>query len=213
MNTRNSRWFQRLLKRGIDILVSAALLVLLAPLMAGVALVVRMKLGRPILFRQERPGLNGKPFILVKFRSMRDATDTEGRLLPDAERLTRFGQILRATSLDELPELWHVLVGDMSLVGPRPLLMRYLPRYTPEQYRRNAVPPGLTGLAQVSGRNAITWEERLALDVYYVDHWSLRLDLDILWRTLWAVIRREGISPEGRATMTEFMGSSHKGDC
>jgi sugar transferase EpsL len=208
MKTRCSQRLARLLKRGLDILISALVLVLLAPLMAGIALAVGIKLGRPILFRQERPGLGGRPFILHKFRTMRDATDVTGRLLPDAERMTPLGRVLRATSLDELPEFWHVLIGAMSLVGPRPLLMRYLPRYTPEQYRRHAVRPGLTGLAQVKGRNAITWEERLAWDVYYVDHWSLRLDLAILGRTLWAVVRREGVSPAGQVTMSEFMGSS-----
>lgn len=161
-----------------------------------------------MLFRQMRPGLHGEPFTLYKFRTMTDARDADGNLLPDAQRLTRFGRFLRSTSLDELPELWNVLKGDMSLVGPRPLLMQYLERYTPEQKRRHEVRPGITGWAQVNGRNAITWEEKFALDVWYVDNQSLWLDLRILMLTVWKVLRREAISQAGNATMTEFMGTS-----
>ena len=159
---------------------------------------VRVCLGRPVFFRQPRPGLHGRPFALVKFRTMRAGTGS------DAERLTRFGRFLRTTSLDELPELWNVLRGDMSLVGPRPLLMQYLERYTPEQARRHEMKPGITGWAQVNGRNALTWDERFALDVWYVDHWSLALDLRILARTLGAILRRKGITAPGSATMPEF---------
>jgi len=184
------------------------LLVLLLPPLALVALLVRVKLGSPVLFRQLRPGLRCQPFTLYKFRTMTDARDAQGRLLPDAERLTRLGRFLRSTSADELPELFNVLKGDMSLVGPRPLLMQYLDRYTPEQMRRHEVKPGITGWAQVNGRNAITWEQKFALDVWYVDHRSLGLDLKILALTLWKTLRREGISQPGQATMEEFMGSS-----
>jgi lipopolysaccharide/colanic/teichoic acid biosynthesis glycosyltransferase len=171
-----------------------------------IMLLVRLKLGTPIFFTQTRPGLHGKPFTLLKFRTMTDARDAHRRLLPDAERLTDFGRFLRSTSLDELPELINVLRGEMSLVGPRPLLMQYMPRYTPEQARRHGAKPGITGWAQVNGRNAITWEEKFALDVWYVDHWSLALDVRILCRTIWQVAKREGISRDGHATMTEFLG-------
>jgi sugar transferase EpsL len=164
----------------------------------------------PVFFRQQRPGLGGKPFMLAKFRSMVDAYDAEGKLLPPEKRITRLGRLLRASSLDELPEFWNVLKGDMSLVGPRPLLMRYLDRYTPEQARRHEVRPGLTGWAQVHGRNAVDWEERLALDVYYVDHWSLALDFRIMARTLMMVIKHVGIDQPGRVTMSEFMGTQKK---
>jgi lipopolysaccharide/colanic/teichoic acid biosynthesis glycosyltransferase len=163
-------------------------------------------MGKPILFRQERIGAKGKPFTILKFRTMTMKRDNDGHLLPDALRLTRFGRFLRGSSLDELPELLNVLKGDMSLVGPRPLLMQYLDRYTPEQARRHEVKPGITGWAQVHGRNALTWEEKFTLDVWYVDHCSLSLDLRILLLTLWKVLKREGISQEGSATMTEFMG-------
>jgi lipopolysaccharide/colanic/teichoic acid biosynthesis glycosyltransferase len=164
-------------------------------------------MGLPILFRQQRPGLHGKPFTLLKFRTMTDARDAQGNLLPDAERLTPFGSFLRRTSLDELPAFFNVLRGDMSLMGPRPLLMAYLDRYTPEQARRHEVRPGITGWAQVNGRNAITWEQKFVLDVWYVDNWSLWLDLKILFLTGWKVLRREGISQEGHATMPEFLGA------
>lgn len=176
--------------------------------MGLLALLVRFKLGAPVLFRQQRPGLHGRPFTLYKFRTMTDARDAEGALLPDAERLTSFGHFLRSTSLDELPELFNVLKGEMSLVGPRPLLMEYLPRYTPEQQRRHEVRPGLTGWAQVNGRNALSWEEKFALDVWYVEHCSFWLDLKILVLTTGKIINREGISQPGHATMEEFRGSS-----
>lgn len=169
-------------------------------------LLVRFKLGTPIFFTQTRPGLGGKPFTLLKFRTMTDACHANGTLLPDAERLTDFGRFLRSTSLDEVPELINVLRGEMSLVGPRPLLMQYLNRYTLEQARRHEVKPGITGWAQVNGRNAITWEEKFALDVWYVEHESLALDVRIFCRTLWQVAKREGISRDGHATMTEFLG-------
>jgi lipopolysaccharide/colanic/teichoic acid biosynthesis glycosyltransferase len=202
-----TRAYDPWLKRALDVAGAAAALVLLLPLAAVVALVVRMAIGRPVLFRQWRPGLHGVPFQIVKFRTMTDARDGAGRLLPDAERLTKTGRFLRATSLDELPELWNVLKGEMSLVGPRPLLVEYLPRYTPEQTRRHEVRPGVTGLAQVSGRNAIGWEEKFALDVHYVDHCSLRLDVVILARTVAGVVRSHGISHPGQATAPEFMGT------
>ena len=187
--------------------LSLAALTAASPVLGGLAVVVWRRHGRPVLFSQERPGLGGRPFRLYKFRTMRHAVDADGRLLPDADRLTPLGRFLRATSLDELPELVNVLRGDMSLVGPRPLLLEYLDRYSAEQKRRHDVRPGLTGLAQVRGRNAQTWEERLALDVWYVDHWSLRLDLRIIGRTVLQVLRREGISHGTHATMPPFLGS------
>jgi sugar transferase EpsL len=199
--------WQRAVKRAADLLISAVLLLVLAPVLGAVALLVRWRLGAPVLFCQERPGRHGCPFRLAKFRTMSEARDAQGELLPDSERLTPLGRWLRRTSLDELPELWAVLRGDMSLVGPRPLLLRYLPRYTARQARRHHVRPGLTGWAQVNGRNAIGWEERLELDVWYVTHWSLRLDLKILWLTVGAVLRHRGISQEGHATMPEFRGT------
>jgi sugar transferase EpsL len=179
-------------------------LLALWPLLLLVALAVRIGLGSPVLFVQERPGVGGRPFRLRKFRTMRNATDRDGKPLGDDKRLTYLGRFLRSCSLDELPELWNVLTGDMSLVGPRPWLMEYLAHYTPEQMRRHEVRPGITGWAQVNGRNAASWEERLRLDVWYVDHWSFWLDLRILLRTVWTVIRREGISAEGHATMPRF---------
>ncbi|MYN11823.1 sugar transferase [Pusillimonas sp. TS35] len=196
-----------MLKRSFDILISTVLLAVLSPVIALIAWRVRTKLGSPVLFRQERPGLNGKPFRMVKFRTMRDAHDASGTPLPDAERLTPFGRMLRATSLDELPELWNVLKGDMSLVGPRPLLMEYLPLYTPVQYRRHAVRPGVTGWAQVNGRNAISWEEKFELDTWYVSNRSFALDLKILWMTAAKVLARDGVSAAGEATMPRFTGS------
>jgi len=199
-----SKRVQAYLKRVFDIVVSAVALTVLAPVMGLIALAVWRTMGRPVLFRQARPGLHGKPFVMYKFRTMRDLRDAEGNLLPDEARLTPFGRWLRTTSLDELPELVNVLRGEMSLVGPRPLLMEYLERYTPEQARRHEVKPGITGWAQIHGRNNLSWEERLRLDVWYVDHWSLWLDLKILWRTLWMVLRREGISAQGHATMPRF---------
>jgi len=194
------------MKRLFDIVVSSAVLVVASPLLAVVALLVRARLGAPVLFRQTRPGLNGAPFEMIKFRTMRDATDEAGNPLPDAERMTPLGRWLRATSLDELPELWNVLRGEMSLVGPRPLLMEYLPLYWGDQARRHEVRPGITGWAQVNGRNAISWEERFALDVWYVDNRSFWLDLKILAMTAGRVVAREGISERGEATMSKFQG-------
>jgi sugar transferase EpsL len=197
-----------LAKRALDVAAAALGLILLSPALAAIALLVRRRLGPPVLFAQLRPGLHGRPFRLLKFRTMTDASDAAGRPLPDADRLPAFGRWLRATSLDELPELWNVLTGAMSLVGPRPLLMRYLDRYTAEQARRHDVRPGITGWAQVHGRNAIGWEERLALDVWYVDHRTFWLDLRILAATVQQVLRREGISAPGEATMPEFEGTA-----
>lgn len=194
-----------------DIILSAVALILLSPVLLTLALVVRAKHGSPILFRQQRPGLHGKPFTLYKFRTMTDARDTKGDLLPDAKRLTSFGRFLRRTSLDELPELINVLKGDMSLVGPRPLLMQYLDRYTTEQARRHEVRPGITGWAQINGRNAVSWEEKFRLDVWYVDNVSLWLDLKILLLTVWKVVKREGISQVGHATTPEFTGLPTQG--
>lgn len=196
-----------LFKRIVDILIALPALVLLSPIIVFMALLVRLRLGSPILFYQERPGLHGKPFFMVKFRTMTDARDVTGALKPDSERLTAFGRFLRSTSLDELPELWNVVKGEMSLVGPRPLLMRYLERYSPEQARRHEVAPGITGWAQVNGRNALSWDEKFTLDVWYVDNWSVALDFRILWMTVSKVVRREGISQTGEATMEEFRGS------
>jgi len=200
----------RFLKRLIDVLTSTLLLILLSPLLLALALLVRLKLGRPVLFTQERPGRHGELFKLHKFRTMRDLYDNTGSPLPDQERLTHFGRWLRASSLDELPELFNVLKGEMSLVGPRPLLTAYLARYTPEQARRHEVLPGITGWAQVNGRNALTWEEKFRLDVWYVDHQSLWLDIRILLMTLWKAVKREGISAPGSATAPEFMGTEKK---
>jgi len=194
-------------KRLLDIIVAAAALLLLSPLMALIGILVRFDLGSPILFRQLRPGRDTKAFRMVKFRTMRDAQDAAGQPLSDAERLTRFGRFLRATSLDELPELWNVLKGDMSLVGPRPLLMEYLPRYSKEQLRRHELRPGITGWAQVNGRNALGWPEKLALDIWYVDHQTFWLDLKILMLTVFKVIARDGISAAGEATMPKFQGN------
>jgi len=196
-------------KRTLDLVLSLLALIVLAPFLLILAAVIRWRLGSPVLFRQERPGMGGRPFMMFKFRTMLDRTGADGQPLPDAERLTPFGRRLRGTSLDELPELLNVIRGDMSLVGPRPLLMRYLDRYTPEQSRRHEVRPGLTGWAQVNGRNALAWEAKFALDVWYVDHRSLALDLRILWLTVVKVVRREGISAAGDATMPEFMGNKN----
>jgi lipopolysaccharide/colanic/teichoic acid biosynthesis glycosyltransferase len=196
------------LKRAFDAAAAAAALVVLSPVIAAVAVAVRVGLGAPVIFRQERPGLHARSFTLYKFRSMRDAAGPDGLPLPDAERLTRFGRLLRRTSLDELPQLWNVLRGDMSLVGPRPLLTQYLPLYTPEQARRHEVRPGLTGLAQVGGRNALSWDERFRLDVRYVDERSFLLDLRILAATAGGVLRRHGVSQPGHATVEYFTGSA-----
>ncbi|HTV71964.1 MAG TPA: sugar transferase [Rhizobiaceae bacterium] len=198
------------MKRGFDIVVSALALVLLSPVFLAIALLVRAKLGSPVLFRQTRPGLSGKPFLLMKFRTMKNASDASGRPLPDADRLTGFGRFLRSTSLDELPELVNVLKGEMSLVGPRPLLMEYLPLYSAEQARRHEVRPGVTGWAQVNGRNAISWEEKFRLDVWYVDNRSFALDAKILAMTVGRLLTRSGISAEGEATMPRFTGSGDR---
>ncbi len=190
-----------LAKRLLDVAVSGAALIAAAPLLGAIAVAVRASMGAPVLFRQQRPGLGGKPFTILKFRTMKSGPGS------DAERLTRVGQLLRATSLDELPELWNVLRGDMSLVGPRPLLMQYLPRYSPEQARRHDVKPGVTGWAQVNGRNALDWDQKFALDLWYVEHRSLALDVSILARTVLTILRRDGISHGTDATMPEFMGN------
>ena len=200
------------MKRLLDVLASALSLLILALPLAVLVWLVRSKLGSPVLFRQVRPGLHGQPFEMVKFRTMTDERGAGGALLPDAQRLTPFGRFLRASSLDELPELWNVLKGDMSLVGPRPLLMEYLPLYTPEQARRHEVHPGITGWAQVNGRNAINWADKFALDVWYVDHRSLWLDVRILWMTVKKVLVRDGISAAGDATMPRFTGGPSKKD-
>ena len=197
-------------KRISDIAIAALALLMLSPLFVGLCCLVILLLGCPAFFRQQRPGLNGKPFILVKFRTMTDARDAQRNLLTDDKRLTPFGRFLRSTSLDELPELINVLKGEMSIVGPRPLLMRYLDRYTPEQARRHEVKPGITGWAQVNGRNALTWEQRFKYDVWYVDHLSLWLDLKIIALTILNILKREGINQPGQATMEEFLGSQAK---
>ncbi|NJL93382.1 MAG: sugar transferase [Anaerolineae bacterium] len=201
------RWF----KRPLDFLLAGLGLVGLSPLLLLLGGWVYIKLGWPVLFTQQRPGQHGQPFTLYKFRTMSTLRDSQGQLLPDADRLSPLGRFLRASSLDELPELLNVLKGEMSLVGPRPLLMQYLERYSPEQAQRHAVRPGITGWAQVNGRNALHWEARFALDVWYVEHCSAWLDLKILVLTLWKVLRREGISQPGEATMSEFLGGSGRG--
>ena len=195
-------------KRGLDLIVSFVLLLLLVPVLVLLVVIIRFRLGSPAMFCQMRPGLHGKPFKMVKFRSMVDAADEYGNQLPDAQRLTRFGKLLRATSLDELPELWNVLIGDMSLVGPRPLMMEYLPLYNDEQRRRHDVRPGITGWAQINGRNTLSWEDKFKHDVWYVDHISFGLDMKILILTLQKVIQREGIQGEGEVTASKFMGAS-----
>ena len=196
-----------MIKRLFDIVASTAALLLLSPVLACVAVLVALKMGRPILFKQQRPGLHEKPFLMLKFRSMLDATDANGKALDDAQRLTSFGRWLRSTSLDELPELWNVLKGELSLVGPRPLLMEYLPRYDSVQRRRHEVRPGLTGWAQVNGRNAVDWAERFQLDVWYVDHRSFWLDMKILAMTVQLVLTRKGVNAQGEATMRKFTGN------
>lgn len=203
-----SRMYRRYGKRVIDVVASLALLIALAPLIALVTLAVALVLGRPVLFRQDRPGKEGRPFRLVKFRTMTESFDDFGAPLPDGQRLPRFGRFLRSTSIDELPELANVLMGHMSLVGPRPLLLEYLPRYTATQRRRHEIRPGITGLAQISGRNGLTWERRFELDVKYVDSYSFATDLRILIVTLVKMFRREGISQPGHPTASSFMGSS-----
>ena len=198
-------------RRALDLVGAVIGLVLSCPLMLVIAATIRLSMGSPVLFCQQRTGLHGKPFVLLKFRTMTNARDTQGHLLPDEQRLTRLGRFLRSTSLDELPELLNVLKGEMSLVGPRPLLMEYLDRYTPEQMRRHEVKPGITGWVQVNGRNDLTWKHKFALDLWYVDHQSLWLDLKIIALTLRKVLEREGISQEGHVTAGEFLGTLHKG--
>jgi sugar transferase EpsL len=195
-------------KRSIDLAAIAIALILISPLVIPITILVKLKLGSPILFSQDRPGYQGQIFKMYKFRTMTDDRDEHGNLLPDADRLTPFGQWLRSSSLDELPELFNVLKGDMSLVGPRPLLVRYLERYSPEQTRRHEAKPGITGWAQINGRNAISWEEKFKLDIWYVDNLSLWLDIKILFLTVWKVLKKDGISQAGNATMQEFMGSA-----
>jgi lipopolysaccharide/colanic/teichoic acid biosynthesis glycosyltransferase len=197
-----------MLKRTIDILVSALGLLVLAPLLMGLVILVRVKLGSPVFFKQARPGLFGRPFDMLKFRSMTSEKDQEGNLLPDDQRLTKFGRFLRASSMDELPGLWNVLIGNMSLVGPRPLLMEYLPLYSADQAKRHNVRPGITGWAQVNGRNTLSWEDKFILDVWYVEHQSTWLDIKILFLTVLKVVKKEGISQQGQATMQKFTGQS-----
>ena len=201
-------FYRRYAKRMFDVTIALMVLVLASPILLVTAALVRLRLGSPILFTQQRPGHHGRPFTLIKFRTMTDQRDAHGQLLPDADRLPRFGRFLRATSLDELPELWNVLKGEMSLVGPRPLLMEYIPRYTPAQMRRHEARPGITGWAQVNGRNALSWEEKFAFDVWYVDNHNLWLDLKIIWMTLRQVIKRDGINQPGEATMKPFEGTT-----
>lgn len=195
------------MKRLLDIIIASIALILLSPLYAIVAYKVKKNLGSPVLFRQVRPGLYGKPFEMIKFRTMKDAVDEQGNPLPDSERLTPFGQMLRSTSLDEMPELWNVIKGDMSIVGPRPLLMEYLPLYSPEQAKRHNVRPGMTGHAQVNGRNAIGWEEKFKLDTWYVENQSIWLDFKIMFKTVHKVLAKDDISAKGEATMTKFTGT------
>ncbi len=199
-------------KRVFDLIISLLLVILLSPVFMIVTLLVILKLGRPVLFLQQRPGYRSRPFLVYKFRSMTNQRDAQGQLFADANRLTSFGRFLRSSSLDELPELINVIRGEMSLVGPRPLLMKYLDRYSPEQARRHEVLPGITGWAQVNGRNALDWEEKFRLDTWYIDHWSFGLDLKILALTVWRVLRREGISQPGQATAEEFMGAPRSED-
>ncbi len=195
-----------MIKRVLDVIGAAIGLIVLSPILIVVSLMIRHEMGSPVFFRQTRPGRDGEPFEMIKFCTMRDAVDEQGNVLPDAERLTKLGRFLRSTSLDELPELWNVLKGEMSLVGPRPLLKEYLPLYSSEQGRRHEVRPGITGWAQVNGRNTISWDEKFALDVWYVDNQSLWLDLKIIWLTIRKVVKREGISAAGEATMSKFEG-------
>ena len=196
-----------MIKRILDITIASTALILLSPVYLIVAHKVKKNLGSPVLFRQVRPGLNGQPFEMIKFRTMKDALDAEGNPLPDSERLTPFGKMLRATSLDEMPELWNVIKGDMSIVGPRPLLMEYLPLYNEQQAKRHNVRPGITGYAQVNGRNAISWEKKFELDTWYVEHQSLWLDFKIMLKTIKKVIAKDDISAEGEATMSKFTGT------
>ena len=210
---RGNTMYQKVGKRLLDLVLTIPILILLTPIFILLALLVRLKLGSPFIFRQQRPGLDCQPFTIFKFRTMTEARDAKGNLLPDQDRITTFGQFMRNNSLDELPELVNVLRGEMSLVGPRPLIVRYLDRYSPQQMRRHEVLPGITGWAQINGRNNISWEKKLALDVWYVDHQSLWLDLRIIATTFWSVLTREGISREGYFSSPEFTGSAetHEG--
>ena len=201
------RTFQLFVKRTIDLFAGIAGLVILSPVLAILAIIIRAKLGSPILFRQQRPGLGGRGFVIYKFKTMTDQYDAAGRLLPDEQRLPTLGRFLRSTSLDELPELINVLKGDMSIVGPRPLMMKYLDRYTPEQARRHEVKPGITGWAQINGRNAISWEDKFKLDVWYVENWNIWLDIKIILKSIWMVTTRQGVTQQDRATVDEFMGT------
>ena len=201
------------MKRAFDLLFSALVLVFLLPILGLLAIVVYFRLGSPILFAQERPGYGGKPFTIYKFRTLKDSRDNSGNLLPDAERIDRFGSLLRSTSLDELPELWNVLMGDMSIVGPRPLLMEYLPLYSEQQARRHEVRPGITGWAQVRGRNSLGWDEKFQLDVWYVDNRTFILDLKIIWETIFTVLGRQGVTQEGHVTMERFRGNNNQDEC
>ncbi len=206
--TNQPSFFYPFAKRALDVLIAASVLIVFAPVMAIVAVLVRLKLGGPVLFRHPRPGYQEKIFDCIKFRTMTNERDASGQLIKEELRLTEFGKLLRATSLDELPQLWSVLTGDMSLVGPRPLEIRYLPRYSPEQRRRHTVPPGITGWAQVNGRNEIEWDRKFALDIWYVDNRSLALDLKILVLTFWKVVTAAGIAKAGHASMEEFLGAA-----
>ncbi|MEA3415156.1 MAG: sugar transferase [Thermodesulfobacteriota bacterium] len=206
----DSKRYTNLAKRLFDLTVAVPSVIVLLPIFILISFFVRIRIGSPVLFCQVRPGLHGRPFTIYKFRTMTDERDENGNLFHDAERLTPFGRFLRRTSLDELPELWNVIKGDMSIVGPRPLLMQYLDRYTPEQARRHEVKPGITGWAQVNGRNAISWEDKFKLDVWYVDNWSIWLDLKIILMTVLKVLKREGISQADHATAREFLGSHAK---
>lgn len=208
MKSKSNGLYCKLIKRFIDFLIAALSIIIFSPLLIILAIIVRVKLGGPVIFKQERPGLNGKVFKLYKFRTMTDAKDENGNLLDDEYRLTSFGKKLRSTSLDELPELYNILKGDMSIVGPRPLLVKYLPLYNDEQKRRHDVRPGLTGLAQVSGRNAITWTEKFNKDIEYVDNVSLGLDISIFFKTIYCVLKKEGINSDSAATMEDFTGNN-----
>lgn len=208
MKSKSNGLYCKLIKRFMDFLIASLSIIIFSPLLIILAILVRVKLGGPVIFKQERPGLNGKVFKLYKFRTMTDAKDENGNLLDDEYRLTSFGKKLRSTSLDELPELYNILKGDMSIVGPRPLLVKYLPLYNDEQKRRHDVRPGLTGLAQVSGRNAITWTEKFNKDIEYVDNVSLRLDISIFFKTIYCVLKKEGINSDSAATMEDFTGNN-----
>ncbi len=214
MNQVKNRKIQLFIKRLFDIIAAIVGLILLSPLLLILAIIVRLKIGSPVLFLQTRPGFNGNLFTIYKFRTMSNASDSQGKILPDSDRLSSFGKFLRSTSLDELPEFFNVLKGDMSFVGPRPLMTKYLDRYTPQQARRHEVKPGITGWAQINGRNAVSWEDKFKLDLWYVDNWSIIVDLKIILKTFGYVFKREGISQKGRVTADEFMGTagqSHQG--